>query len=354
MREIACFISPHGFGHATRTIAVLEALQGLFPDLHPHVFTSVPQTLFSETLTIFSYHHVIVDIGLVQDSALAEDLPATIEKLDYFLPYPEALIEKLVRLCSNCPIILCDIAPLGIIVAKRLGIPSVLVENFTWDFIYAPAITRHPALEKHAVYLRNITQAATHRIQTEPLCQTASRDLLCGPIFRRPRRTQAEVRMRLESGEKKVVLITMGGVPENLPELKLLQRHPNLLLVFTGQKQTIRRSENVLLLHGDSGMYHPDLLGAADMVVCKTGYSTLAECCQAGARVIAVSREDFPESKPLQAYLEKVLGGIAITPKTYASGDWLAMAAERITIPRPPPCKENGADRVAEFLGKLL
>ncbi len=145
----------------------------------------------------------------------------------------------------------------------------------------------------------------------------------------------------------------MGGLPENFPELKPLQWHPDFLLVFTGQKQTIRLTENILLLHSNN-MYHPDLLGAADLVVCKTGYSTLAECCQAGARVISVSRDNYPESKPLQGYLEKVLGGIAITPEAYASGDWLNIAAERITMPRSVPCKENGADRVAEFLCKLL
>ncbi len=179
MRKIACFISPHGFGHATRTIAVLEALHRLVPDLDLHIFTSVPRYLFSETLAVFTYHEVVVDIGLVQGSALTDDLPATIERLDSFLPYSEALVEKLVGLCSDCSFVLCDIAPLGIVVAKRLGIPSVLVENFTWDFIYAPALTRHPTLKKHAVFLKNISQLATHRIQTEPLCQTARRDMLC-------------------------------------------------------------------------------------------------------------------------------------------------------------------------------
>ncbi|MBU1568628.1 MAG: hypothetical protein KJ630_23745 [Proteobacteria bacterium] len=354
MHKIACFISPHGFGHATRIIAILEALQGLLPDLHPHIFTSVPQQLFSETLAVFTYHQVVVDIGLAQTSALATDFPATIKKLDDFLPYPETLVERLVALCTGCSLVLCDIAPLGIVVAKRLKIPSVLVENFTWDWIYAPATKRHPDIEKHATLLKNINRMVTHRIQTEPLCHEGPRDFLCGPIFRRSRETQVEVRKRLECGKKKVILITMGGVPESLPKMKLPEKAPDLLLVFTGQKQSIRLNDNILLLNSNSDMYHPDLVGAADLVVCKTGYSTLAECCQVGARVISVSRENFPESEPLQAYLEKVLGGIAITPETYATGGWLTMAAERISRPRPTPCRENGADRIAKFLSKLL
>ena len=70
MEEIACFISPHGFGHATRAIAVIEALQLIRAHVHAHIFTTVPRSLFAQTLTSFTYHPVVVDVGLVQSSAL--------------------------------------------------------------------------------------------------------------------------------------------------------------------------------------------------------------------------------------------------------------------------------------------
>ena len=47
------------------------------------------------------------------------------------LPYSEELLNDLARQCAGCRFILADIAPLGIAVAQRTGIPSVLVENFT-------------------------------------------------------------------------------------------------------------------------------------------------------------------------------------------------------------------------------
>jgi hypothetical protein len=354
MRKIACFISPHGFGHATRMTAVLESLQHLLPDLHPLIFTSVPRHLFSESLSVFTYHPFVVDIGLVQNSALSPDLPATIKTLDAFLPYRKELVAELTTLCMGCSLVLCDIAPLGIVVAKHLGIASVLIENFTWDWIYAHTSINNPALEKHALYFRNLNRLVTHRIQTEPLCQRVAHDLLCGPIFRRCRGARANIRQQLDCGEKKLILVTMGGAPENLPNLKLLQKHPDLLLVFTGQRRSVRVNSHVLLLQSDSGMYHPDLVSAADLVVCKTGYSTLAECCQVGARVIAVGRENFPETKPLQDYLQNVLGGMAITPEAYTNGAWLTTALELMAKPRSAPAQENGADKVADFLNLLL
>ena len=85
--EIGCFISPHGFGHATRTIAVLEELQQLQPHLHLHIFTTIPESLLSQTLVSYTYHHVLVDIGLVQSSTLDADIHSTITSLDGFLPF---------------------------------------------------------------------------------------------------------------------------------------------------------------------------------------------------------------------------------------------------------------------------
>ncbi len=62
MMEIAYFITPHGFGHATRMTAVLEALQKKIPDIQPHLFTTVQESLFAETLNNFTVWHMHLDI----------------------------------------------------------------------------------------------------------------------------------------------------------------------------------------------------------------------------------------------------------------------------------------------------
>ncbi len=353
MKEIACFISPHGYGHATRVSAVLEALQLIRPDTYARIFTTVPKSLFAETISNFSYHSMITDIGLVQSSALESDIPATIARLENFLPSPKPLIDHLANLCIKSSLILCDISPLGIMVAQHAGIPSVVVENFTWDWIYKPYLGKYPGLKKHIQVMKDLFRQADYRVQTEPLCDPAPCDLLCGPIFRRNRGTGLQIRERLGCGNKKVVLVTMGGVAQDLPDLKKLQELTDLIFLFSGQKKTRRMAENIILLESNSGFYHPDLLGVADLVVCKAGYSTVAECCQVGARVISVGRAGFPESKPLQNYLKKRLGGLSIDPGTYEKGDWISMVLDLLARPRPNPVKENGAEKVAAFINNL-
>jgi hypothetical protein len=355
LKEIACFISPHGFGHATRAVAVLEALQHLHPNLHPHVFTTVPRGLLAETLSNFTYHSLLVDIGLIQTSALDADIDATINKLDSFLPFSHSHLESIGSLCNRCSFVLCDIAPFGIAVARHLGIPSVLVENFTWDWIYEPHFKHYPKLGQHAQFLQNEFEQADYHIRTEPLCQQSSTgDLICGPIFRKAKGTSSKLRNTFNCGRKKIILITMGGIPMDLPIWKEFQKYPELLLICTGQKETRLVGKNILHLKRKNGSYHPDLICAADLVVCKAGYSTVAECCQAGTRVISVGRSDFPESEVLQSYIKRVLGGVAIDQDTFLSGKWLSLVPHILTTSPPAPATENGADVIASFLLPLL
>lgn len=352
MKKVACFISPHGFGHATRVIAVLEALR-LHRHCHAHLFTTVPVSLFA-SLTGCTYHREPVDIGVIQDSALTVDIPETCERLSDSLPYAESRLAELAARCAGCAFILCDIAPLGIAVGQRAGIPAVLLENFTWDWIYASYGSRYPELQRHARYLGALFSRADIRIQTAPLCREARRDLVCGPIFRPLRRGRDEIRTRLGTGDRKLLLITLGGIPQRPPDLGCLEEHHDLFFVIAGQPKSVHVGGNCLLLSRDTDLGHPDLIAAADLVVCKAGYSTLAECCQAGARMIMIARNDYPESVPLQNYARTMLGGVTIAPELYDRGGWLPLARELLSRARPSPVAENGADKVALLLAGLL
>ena len=135
--RIGCCITPHGFGHAARAAAVVEAVGRQVP-VELVVVTSVPKWFFTDSLSVpFQYCPLTTDIGLIQTNSLCEDLPATIRALDSFYPVSRERVVRLIQLFFGCDLILCDIAPLGIVAAQGLGIPSVLIENFTWDWIYS-------------------------------------------------------------------------------------------------------------------------------------------------------------------------------------------------------------------------
>ena len=80
----------------------------------------------------------MTDIGLVQETPLYADLARTVERLNRFIPFEgseiSGLAMKIDRL--NCELVICDIAPMGIAVGREAGVPSLLVENLTWDWVY--------------------------------------------------------------------------------------------------------------------------------------------------------------------------------------------------------------------------
>ncbi|TNF77411.1 MAG: hypothetical protein EP299_04745 [Acidobacteria bacterium] len=136
---IAYFVSPHGFGHAARSVAVMEALRALRPDTRIEIFTTVPAWFFEDSgLSPITLHPVLTDVGLVQTSSLEEDPAATARALADFLPFTDGRVTRLAETveAAGCRLLVTDISPLGPAVAARAGIPGVLVESFTWDWIY--------------------------------------------------------------------------------------------------------------------------------------------------------------------------------------------------------------------------
>jgi hypothetical protein len=136
---IAFFVTPHGFGHAGRAAALMLALQEACPGCRFVLFTTVPEFFFFQSgIRRYVYHRLDNDIGLVQHSPLEEDLKATCHRLDRMLPFDEVLTSQLASQLKRhaCRLVICDIAAMGIVAASKAAIPSVLVENFTWDWIY--------------------------------------------------------------------------------------------------------------------------------------------------------------------------------------------------------------------------
>ena len=354
--SIGCCISAHGFGHATRTVAVLEALARLLP-VRYEIVTTAPAWLFAETLTTapFRLHHLTVDIGLVQKNAMEEDLPATIRALDGFYPLAPELIDQVAALLTGCRLVLCDIAPLGIAAARRANVPSVLLENFTWDWIYQGYAGNWPQLEPHIKSLTGLFRQADHHIQATPVCCSAEGAVVVAPIAR-PTRSPALVRERLRPvAGQRLITVSMGGVGGcEIPIAPLLKRK-DLLFLLMGRSRENEFVHNLRFLgQEDASWYHPDLVAAADLVVGKLGYSTVAEAYQAGKSLAYVRREGFRESESLAAFVDDRMDSWEISFEQLRSGAWLNSLPQITGQSSPPTNRANGADQAAEYLAALL
>ncbi len=354
MKSIAAFISSHGFGHACRAIAVLEAVQARRPDTRLQIFTTVPAHLFyTSGLNNFSLHPVETDVGFIQHDALNSDLDATLAKLNTFYPFSRERLKDLVQRVQGCSAILTDISPLGIVVAEMAHIPSVLVENFTWDWIYRNTAKKDIRFTEYEAYLESIYAKVTHHFQTEPLCNPLPDTTSIPPIFRRVRQQPEDIRNLFGVGNRQLVLISLGGFSYPTGRIERFSEYRDFQFILAGQQCSEMLSNNCLALARDSEYYHPDLIAAADLVICKSGYSTVAECHQAGTRIGCIDRPDFAESLTLTRFVKEKLNGTILTEHQFADESWLNNIGNMVEQPSPPAAKSNGADLVGELLVSL-
>ena len=355
-RSIAYFISPHGFGHAARAAAVMSALRAQDPTLHFEIFTRVPRWFFEDSVgSDFTYHALLTDVGLAQESALNENIPQTLRRLKEFYPFDCALVAEIAQRVTRlkCKLVMCDIAPLGIAVAHAAAIPSILVENFTWDWIYAGYAHDDARFQKYITYLRAVFKAADYHIQTEPVCKHRAADLVTQPVSREPRTPARQIRKQLGIPPRAhVVLITMGGTQSAqqhvfLDRLAQIQR---VYFIISGNSHRAEKRGNLILLPHRSEFYHPDLMNASDAVIGKAGYSTVAEAYRAGIPFGYVSREKFREAPTMAKFIRAALGGFEISAADFESGRWIARLPDLLALPRLTRRERNGAQQIADFI----
>ena len=159
----------------------------------------------------------------------------------------------------------------------------MLIENFTWDWIYQGYVQEEARLTRHIAYLQSIFATADYHVQMEPVCCPRLADLTVLPVSRQPQRTRQQTRAQLGiPAQAPAVLLTMGGIPESYAFLPQLHQHRNTCFVVLGAGDCLEQHDNVIVLPYRSTVFPPDLVHACDAVVSKTGYGIVAEVYHAG------------------------------------------------------------------------
>jgi len=364
--RLAYFVTPHGYGHAARAAAVLEALGRRLPGIEIEILTTVPDWFFATSLSVpHCVRSLSTDVGLVQNGPFHADLDATVAALDRFWSDLPHAVDRLVATWgTRAPhVVVSDISPLGLEVGHRLAVPSVLVENFTWDWIYQAYRDDAPALDGFAERSAQSTAHATLHIQCEPVCRPVAGAVRVAPLGRTARADRGDTRRALgldPSDRRPLVLLTLGGMgwTERRPEVS----DDYLCVALGGVESDDGRtgvadsggSSSFLHLPDRSPIYVPDLVRAADVVIAKLGYSTVAECYRAGARLGYIGRPGFPESPVLEAFVRSNLPSLEVGRHDDAEFAWSSRVADLLALPAGAEREANGADEVVEHLLRLL
>jgi UDP:flavonoid glycosyltransferase YjiC (YdhE family) len=355
------YVSGHGFGHASRDIEVVNALLDRRPDLPLVIRTPAQQWLFDLTLRHpVQFEPVETDTGIVQIDSLHLDAPGSIRRAaEFYRDFDGRASREAERLRAGAArLVVADIPPLAFEAARLVGVPSIALGNFTWDWIYAG----YPELLDDAPELITMLRRAyAHAASAIRLPMHGGFDDIetideVPFVARRSHRAPADVRraLGLDIG-RPVALLSFGGHGLEGLDLDRIDAAREWTIVTTGQVGGRGSSAHVTDIDErglyDEGLRYEDLVRASDVVVTKPGYGIIAECLANQTAMLYTSRGRFVEYEVLVEAMPAFLRCRFIGQADLYAGAWLAHLSALAAQPAPPTQPAtNGAEVAAELI----
>ena len=363
MAAVAFYISGHGFGHASRQVEIINAFARRRPDVGILLRTSVARWLLDRSLTTpFMLDDRPVDTGMVQIDSLRLDVEATIAQArDFYRTLDaRAAAESGALHAHDARLVVADAPPLGCAAAARAGIPSVVVANFTWDWIYAAYdeyLPAAPELIPTIAAAYRLAQAAW-RLPMHggfgvfnpssrygaPARQAAA--VIDVPfVARHATRAPSDTRARLGLPlDRKLVLPSFGGCGVSGLDLDTLDLGPSW--------EVVRTPDAALL---EAGVRYEDLVRAVDAVITKPGFGIISECIANDTALVYTARGRFAEYPLLLAEMPRYLRCAYLDNDALLAGRWRAALDAAIGAPPPPERpRTDGAEVIADMIAAQL
>jgi L-arabinokinase len=372
-QAIVFYISGHGFGHASRSIEVINAILAQRPETRVGVRTSAPRWLFDLTVKgKVTYSTLECDTGVVQSDALTLDEADSIRRAAAFHSdlVTRAASETRALRELGAGLIVGDIPPLAFAVGASSGIPSIGLGNFTWDWVYAdyPRVRLAPSL---LPAIRGAYAKASMALRL-PMCggfESFSNVRDIPFVARHASRSRDEVcKMLRIPGDKPIVLASFGGLGLSGLDVDPLSKSKKYTTVMTAMSTLVRarrdtpaaEKKGTLVTINEEAMYnlgvrYEDLVGAADAVVTKPGYGIVSECIANDTAILYTPRGHFPEYDVLVEEIPKYLRSALINHEDLLAGRWEPAIDKLLAQARPKKKPEtNGAEVAADILLKAL
>ncbi len=356
-KNIAFYISGHGFGHATRDLALIQAIQHQYGDVNIYIRSNAPEWIFQENLLRpVMYRDVRIDTGTYQSDFINLDKKKTFTAYDQFVQSREQLIydEVLFLHAKGIDLILADIPPAACYIGAAACIPVVAIGNFSWDWIFEPYLEEYPEYEYLIKDIRNGYKKADMLLRL-PFAGdlSAFRNIVDIPLVSRtPAFTPEQVRRELKIVDetRPLILCSFGGFKVgSLDALTVMKAHKDYFFIaFASQYE---RGDNYIFLPYKTKIDHPSLVASATAVISKLGFSTVAECVSTGTPLMYISRDDFREYPVLEEGLKPLIPSCLIPRNDFFAGVWqphLKSFTSSITNqPKTIRCAIDGAQQAA-------
>lgn len=346
--RVAWYLSAHGFGHATRSILVMEELAARQPtELHVRSMVS-PAVLAHYLCLPHRLYNVAIDAAVIEADIFRIDIKKTAGACRDFLNRRQSLIESEAQWLreAHIDVVVFDVPPLAAAIAQRVGIPSVGISNFTWDYIYTDYLGTHRVFAQSVQQARADQAHATCFIQLplgHPMEDRFTRVVPVPLVARRTECDRAAIRSEL-------------GLHDDAPALLVALRGAPTDLIIDGCKVQVlafgdATGPGVRRIPAKWEQRFREVLVAADVVLSKPGYGICSECIANQKPLLHLPRHGFNEAEWLIRGMDGAVAHAMISPEQLADAAALhEQCAALTTRPSRPAADLSGARRAAALI----
>jgi L-arabinokinase len=351
---VAFYVSGHGFGHAVRCAELIRCLWEKEPGLGVVVKTSAPQWIF----TLVAGRRVEVeplecDVGVAQADSLHVDAAETLRRARALLEAWPAIVRREAEACrrAGVELVLGDIPAVAFLVAGELGVPSLALANFAWDWIYEGYVPGKEGFLEVTGAFKEAYGLSTLllKLPMSPKMEAFPHQRPIPLLVRTTEEPRGELRRRLGIEEaERAVLVSFGGIGLSGLDLQSLSRLEGFRFLLFGEPSE-PAPENVTVLARRCANHH-EWVKASDIVVTKPGYGIVAEALAASTPLLYTSRGEFAEYPLLVEAIQAHLPNRFCPREEFLRGGWWSLLGELTEEERPqsPAVDCSGARRAAD------
>lgn len=314
MKNIVYYISDHGFGHTTRSIAILRELLN-YENIQVTMKTGKPLSFLKNSLKKFNnieFSHSSNDVGLIlKENSLQVDKETLQLKVRGWVNNWHHQIGEEAKFLNknNIDMIISDITPWVFPAADRARVPAIAISNFTWYDQYKELIGKDRAVEiiGDAYQKVNLFLQYPLHLDSEKVKNIKEIGFLCRKFNQEKINS---IKNDWIQNDKQNIFVGIGKSlsPAILRNINF-QDLKKYNWLFTDNIEI--EGDNIYVIP-ENELEIQNYIAASDYVLAKPGWGTVAESLLAQVPMLLLNLQEIPETRKIIKDIKKMGTGLTI------------------------------------------
>jgi uncharacterized protein (TIGR00661 family) len=294
MKKIFYYITDHGKGHATRSIAIIKELEKNFEVI---IRNSNAEDLIKKSLPKIQIIKGKTDQGsIIKNDGVSINKSKTKNKIEKWISELEKNSIKESQLISKYlpDLIISDISYMPFISAKKNNIPSIAISNFSWYDVMDSISKKNSKILYDSYENADFSIKLPFGTDMNHFKKQKQVSLVC----RKTTQTKTQIRKKLKIKDSdKIILFALGNSNQKIS--CYVDKNIKLLSMGTDIR-------NYSCLNVSDWVDGQNIVAASDLVICKSGYGFVTECLANNVPFYHVYDDNHLEQKSIAIELEKL------------------------------------------------